>query len=597
MSNISRILILTNSIDMGGRETRLLEEMKVLTSKSQISLHLINLFNNKSKRATDLLSEYALITNYNLSSEVSDISIDFVMDTTARIISYCRLHNIQALYIHNSDIEALIGSFVAQQLEIPIFCTLHGKGMVFSNRLNPVLHFIFYYLIAPSISLLVTMSHSLKDIVIKYPFSKVVALPNLIDTEHFNSKKIEKNRNIGSDKWIIVSRLSVEKYVGIFKFIEYAYLSGIKGIDVAGDGVLTEFIKSEVKECDLVDYVTFLGEKTITSELLNQYTVVVGVGRVILEAIANQNLAFVIGTGSNELMSGLVNEKNISEVAYENFTGRNLKSLSYKDFQQQLELVGEIEVEKLRQYIVSNHSSTLLLENYTDHVENMEFRNNPLIADLYSSLSYFRSSISAPFYLKNSFISILENLVYSDFYTVNLERAFILMKDRLEEKFLYPNIHHQKKYHLKLNRPVLKGDNLLLRNGLIFQNEGTVFEISNYNYDINSKQSYIVFLHFYHQNIPEKESIENNDYGVLIQLTLYNLLTRSEVSSSSEVDYISHNQKLGFHRILYFSHDKLRDGVKLTLAPHIAITSIKISSLGIDSDINVDKLHVWTTYE
>jgi len=596
MSNISRILILTNSIDMGGRETRLLGEMKALTSKHQISLHLINIFNNKSQRATDLLSEYASITDYNLSSEVSDISIDFVMDTTARIISYCRLHSIQALYIHNSDIEALIGSFVAQQLKIPIFCTLHGKGMVFSNRLNPVLHFIFYYLIAPSLSLLVTMSDSLKDIVIKYPFSKVLTLPNLVDTEYFRPK-IEKNSKIGSDKWIIVSRLSVEKYVGIFKFIEYAYSSGIKGIEIAGDGVLTEFIKSEIKECGLDDYVTFLGEKAITSELLNQYVAVVGVGRVILEAIANQNLAFVIGTGGNELMSGFVNEKNISEVAYENFTGRNLKSLSYEDFQQQLDLVGEIEVEKLRQYIVSNHSNTLLLENYTDNVENIEFQNNPLIADLYSSLSHFRSSIPAPFYLKNSFISILENLVYSDFYTASLERAFILMKERLEKKFLYPNSHHQKKYHLKLNRPVLKGDSLLLRNDLSFQNEGTVFEISNYNYDIKSKQSYIVFLHFHHQNILEKESIENNKYGVLIQLTLYNLLTSSEVSSSSEVDYISHNQRLGFHRVLHFNYDKLRDGVKLILAPHIAITSIKISSLGTDSDINVDKLHIWTTYE
>lgn len=595
MANIGNLLILTNSIDMGGRETRLLGEMQSLKSRYYIDIHLINLFNNKSKRATDLLSEYALVTDYNLSSEVSNISIDFVMNTTARIISYCRLHDIQALYIHNSDIEALIGSFVAQQLRIPIFCTLHGKGMVFSNRLNPVLHFIFYHLIAPSLSLLITISHSLKDLVVKYPFSKVQSLPNSVDTDYF-TPKVDIDNEVGSDKWIIVSRLSVEKYVGIFKFIEYAYTSGIKGIDIVGDGVLAEFIKSEVKECGLDEYVTFLGEQTVNSELLDQYKVVAGVGRVILEAIANQSLAFIIGTGGNELMSGFVNEKNISEMAYENFTGRNLTFLDYESFQQQLELAKEIEVEKLRKYIVNNHSDNLLLENYTDYVANLEFQDNPLIADLYSSLGHFRSSISAPFYLKSSFINILENLVYSDFHTANLERAFILMKDRLEKKFLYPNNHHQKKYHLKLNRPVLKGDSLLLRNSLNFQEEGTVFKLTNYNHDVNSKQDYIVFLHFHHHNKLEKESTKDKKYGVLIQLNLYNLITLSEITSSLELDSISYNQRLGFHRILYFTYDKIRDGVKLRLASHIAIKSIKISSLAADLRIDIEKLHVWVTY-
>ncbi|MBF2718973.1 glycosyltransferase family 4 protein [Psychrobacter sp. NG254] len=593
MSDINTVLILTNSIDMGGRETRLLEEMKVLTSKSKISLHLINMFNNKSKRATELLSEYALITDYNLSSEVSDISIDFVIDTVARIVSYCHLHNIQALYIHNSDIEALIGSFVAQQLKIPIFCTLHGKGMVFSNRLNPVLHFIFYYLIAPSLSLLITMSYSLKDVIIKYPFSKVQVLPNLVDTEYFNCK-VNRDVDISIEKWVIVSRLSIEKYVGILKFIEYAYLSGIKGIDIVGDGTLTDFIKSEVMECGLDSYVTFLGERNVTSELLNQYAVVVGVGRVILEAIANQNLAFVIGTGGNEFMSGFVNEENISELAYENFTGRNLKSLDYEGFQQQLGLVGKIKVEKLRQFVVDNHSSTYLLEEYVNYIGDVEFQDNPLIADLYSSISHFRGAVSTPFYLRNSFISLLENLVCSDFYTTNLERAFILMKSRLENKFMYPNSNHQKKYHLKINRPVLKGDNLLLCNNLEFRKEGTIFKISNYNHDINSNKSYIVFLHFHHKNLIEKEK---EKYGVLIQLTLHNLLSCSKVIPSSEVNYISHNQKLGFHRILYFDYDNLRDGIKLILPSNIAITSIKISSLKTGLNINIDKLHVWTTYE
>jgi len=590
MSNIKHILILTNSIDMGGRETRLLEEMKVLTSKHQISLHLINMFNNKSERATNLLSEYALVTDYNLSSAVSDISIDFVMDTTAQIISYCRLHNIQALYIHNSDIEAMIGSFVAQQLKIPIFCTLHGKGMVFSNRLNPVLHFIFYHLIAPSISLLVTMSHSLHDIVVKYPFPKVLALPNLVDTEYF-SPNIE-NANKNSDKWIIVSRLSIEKYVGIFKFIEYAYKSGINGIDIAGDGILKEFIESEVKECGLEDYVTFLGEKTINGELLDQYKVVVGVGRVILEAIANQSLAFIIGTGGNEFMSGFVNEGNIAEVGYENFTGRNLKSLSYEDFKQQLEIFDEINVQKLRQYIIDNHSTVLLLDNYVPHLENLEFKDNLLISDLYSSMNHFRGSKFSPFYLKNSFIAILDNLIYSKFYSVDLEKPFLLMKSRLENKFSYPNNHHQKKYHLKLNRPVRKNDDLLLKNDLNFKNEGTIFNISEYNYDVCSKQSYIVFLHFHHQAI-----LETDKAGLIIQLTLYNLLTNSEITNKLEVDSIPYNQGLGFHRILYFSNDKLRDGVKLLLPPNVAIRSIKISSLDENLNVRVDKFHTWVTYE
>lgn len=592
MSNINEILILTNTIDMGGRETRLLDEMKVLKSEYDVEFHLINLFHNKSQRATDFLSKYAALTDYNLPSKVSEISVDLVIDTVSEIIHYCRRHNIQAIYIHNSDIEALIGTFAAQYLKVPIFCTLHGKGMVFSNRLNPVLHFVFYYLVAPSLSLLITMSHSLKDIMGKYPFKKVLALPNAVDCDYF----IPIKKNVEStvhERWLLISRLSIEKYLGVFKFIEYAYRSGIKGLDIVGDGNFRKYIESELKECGLEGYVNFLGEQTVNSELLNKYDVIAGVGRVILEAIATEKLAFVIGTGGNEYMSGFVNNTNISEVAHENFSGRNLKSLNYEEFRQQLETVKNIEVEKLRSYVIENNSHNLLKEKYTEYVCNLEFQNNPLIADLYSSLSYFRSSISEPFYLQNSFISILENLVYSEYYNADLERAFVLMRERLEKNFQYPNNNHQKSYHLKLNRPVLKGDALLTKENLTFKHSSTEFKISNYNYDINSKYFYIVFLHFHHKTLLE----ENKKYGVVIQIELYDLLRRSEIVCASDIESIVYSESLGFYRVLYFNHNNLRDGVRLRLAPHIAITSIRISSISSNIDIDVDKLHVWLTYE
>lgn len=583
MTEIRQLLIITNTIDMGGRETRLLGEMAALKSQ-YINVHFINLFANRSKRATNLLNQFTQVIDYHLSGDVADISVAFIMNTTARIIEYCRKHHIEAIYIHNSDIEALIGALVAQQLKLPIFCTLHDKGMVYSNRLNPVLHFIFYQLILPSLSIVITMSYSLGDIVRRYAPNNLLVIPNLVNTEFFSPKVLSKNNK----RLLIVSRLNIVKYKGVLDCIDYAYRLGIEHIDIAGDGIWAEHVKTEVETSGLSDYINFLGERDDIAELMLNYHIVAGVDRVILEAIASEKPALMIDSNG---IAGFITEDNIQDAAYRNFSGRNLAKLSFDELSVQYAKLDNLPLKELRKYVEQHHSEVLWSQYTNAYLSKLHFIDNPIIADLYAVLGHFSNALKPPFYQSQDFISLLEDIISSHYYKDSLGRAFTQMQQRNKDKFQYPNINHHTKFFLKTNKPVLPKHTLVTLEACHLDTTEYTLALPSYNLDIWCEKFYTLFAHFY---LSYKMEIILGKQQIIISFELYDLVHHTSIICSEDVSRINYIVDKGFYRLIPITEKSERIGVQVELKANIQVSEIKLrTNLG---QLSFDKIHLWVNF-
>ena len=198
---------------------------------------------------------------------------------------------------------------------------------------------------------------------------KYILKKNSINFDLYKTnKKVEK-----VEKFMLISRIAIEKEIsiknGIDFFIDYASTvnNSELSLDVWGDGPQIEEIQRYVAEKNINSYsINFKGATNNVSKVMDNYDIVIGIGRCILEALALKKLAIISG---NEEIKFMINKENILEAIEKNFAGKTLPK------EEQQNIISKII--KLR----SEDINRIVEENYETIKENLNIKNNVYVIE------------------------------------------------------------------------------------------------------------------------------------------------------------------------------------------------------------------------
>lgn len=177
---------------------------------------------------------------------------------------------------------------------------------------------------------------------------KVIILHNSINLDVYKSENKENKK----EKFVLISRLSQEKLESIKNGVEIfeKYDCKNKKMTIVGDGDKREELEQYVNLKKDRNKIKFVGACTNVKEIINQNDIVLGVDRVILEAIAMKKIPVLIGYSEPKQ---IITKENIKIEADEGFSGENLKSTSIEELAKQIK-EKTIDLEENYNYVKEN---------------------------------------------------------------------------------------------------------------------------------------------------------------------------------------------------------------------------------------------------
>lgn len=178
--------------------------------------------------------------------------------------------------------------------------------------------------------------------------NKLQVFFNSIDLNLYKSTEKENKK----EKWVVISRLSNEKEQSIKNAIDIFnyYDNANKTLTIVGDGKKKEELEEYVREKESKDKITFVGARNDVKDIIDENDVVLGLDRVILEALAMKKIAVLIGYDKPKQ---IITKNNIEIEANEGFCGASLASLSIHEIARKVK-IDNINTEENYQYVKEN---------------------------------------------------------------------------------------------------------------------------------------------------------------------------------------------------------------------------------------------------
>ena len=405
---------------LGGIETRWIDEFKYL-QKNSFKVHVaVPKVSYKAHIGKTLSPDNIILIDSNKIERAANF-----LALVHEMIQVIRANEIDIVSIHMQDLYALASLIAAQQCKIPTISTIHGTLDIYRK---PIERLLVQNFASTSYSLLITVSktiNNLKDF--SHPNS--IIIPNLIDFNKFKPQALALN----DSKWLIVSRVSEEKYSSILRFIEAADYCSIQAVDIAGGGNTAE-LSRKLSSLSLNIDVSFLGEVTDIHSVIPSYSGIAGMGRSAIEGLACKKPVCII-SGDGRLL-GLVNKSNISSLASFNFNGSGLNSINNDEFKRQL--IDNTLDEREEIYTIIQKSLTV--NNWNKYIKlygDLKFIENSALESLYHKISYFANTLRKPFFEDELF----QHLFYETLieYKMNdIKELWDYYEDSIGLSFEYP---------------------------------------------------------------------------------------------------------------------------------------------------------------
>ncbi|MDQ7010098.1 MAG: hypothetical protein Q9M94_07465, partial [Candidatus Gracilibacteria bacterium] len=306
---MKKILIRIESYEksgLGGMETRI----KDFISKKNINYNFVILSNRK---LDSLFNKKCIFQNYN---SIKGIFKDII---TFRDYSIIESNG------HRDNLISIINYLLFLPFykikNIKLFIVVHGIiGLKGNKGIQKIIYnFIFFIGIIISNKIIVVSQETklfIKDKFILFNKSlnkKIIIVPNYIKiTKKYHKNSIEK---IG--KALLVSRIEKTKLNGIIESIKFCNKYKIK-LDIYGGGEEKSKLEKQYSN------IYFYGEVKNTDIKYDEYDIILGMGRSILEGLSKNLVGVLIGY--NEIICD-VNIKNIDKIKISNFSGRGIKKI------------------------------------------------------------------------------------------------------------------------------------------------------------------------------------------------------------------------------------------------------------------------------
>lgn len=405
---------------LGGIETRWIDEFKYL-QKNSFKVHVaVPKVSYKAHIGKTLSPDNIILIDSNKIERAVNF-LALVHEITQAI----KLYKIDIISVHMQDLFALAAVIAAQRCKIPVISTIHGTPDIYRIPLHRLL---IQNLASKSYSLAITVSGAFRYLLPQNDLKKHT-IPNLIDFNKFNDNEYIPDYN----KWLLVSRISPEKYPSIIRFIEAASISGISEIDIAGGGISKD-LKHTVNKLDLNVKVNFLGEIKEVYSHIPKYYGVAGMGRAAIEGLACKRPVCIVSIDGS--LIGLATESNLETLIEFNFTGRGLVPISNEHFQKQLKAYKKHDSELIHSKLIES----LDIENWNKYIklyDDLNFIENSALEALYHKICYFANTLRKPFFEDELF----QHLFYETLieYKMNdIKELWDYYEDSIGLSFEYP---------------------------------------------------------------------------------------------------------------------------------------------------------------
>lgn len=150
---------------------------------------------------------------------------------------------------------------------------------------------------------------------------KFEVLKNSINLNEYKSN----NDEIKKEKWVLISRLSNDKLQSVKNGIDLfdIYNNPNKTLTIVGSGEKKEELEEYAKGKINKDKIKFVGASNNVKDIIDANDIVLGLDRVMLEAVAMKKIAVLIGYDNPKQV---ITTKNIELEANEGFCGESLES-------------------------------------------------------------------------------------------------------------------------------------------------------------------------------------------------------------------------------------------------------------------------------
>ncbi|MEG0025698.1 MAG: glycosyltransferase [Bacilli bacterium] len=358
-----KVLVVSENFLNGGLERQIINQYNNLNSK----VSFIYAFQKYEK--SNCIKEWTI---YKLEE---GSSINSLINNCEKLIKIINKEKIDVIHVHPM-LTLFPALFASQITKIPIAYTVHGLGSINAYRaINFKILFRYFLNNCNPLVITVDKNHD-KVLAHNYLVNNIIYIPNSIDIKLFSDVKLVKNH-----KWMLLSRLDIDKKVEILKILELIKKAKIK-IDIVGSGNCEQEIRQKVIDLKLQDKVKFLGyQSDIPNTMNNGYNGIIGIGQVVLEGLSANLPVLLMGY---EKITGLMDANIFNQIKNVNFNNRFIKS-NFKI--EDLENINtNLETYQFNKSILNEFTGENVWNKYYNQLCQLEFYNCDQITNIYDDI-------------------------------------------------------------------------------------------------------------------------------------------------------------------------------------------------------------------
>ena len=360
-----KILVISESFIAGGLERQIITQNQTL-KKVEFIYAFCNYKENEFLKNNKV---YKLNNDYTVKSFIKNV------DTLVDIIKKEKID-----YIHVHPFYTLFYALFAASLTKTPFCyTVHGFGSInFPYQINDII--LLKYILNTIKCNIFSVSNLYKESIEEtFDRNNIIHIPNSIDTSLYKECKYLNNK-----KWLLISRLDIDKTEEITILINNMEKLGIEQLDIIGDGTETKNLKNISKG----KKVNFIGFKNNVNEVIqNGYNGIIGLGQVVLEGLVSNIPTLLIGYGR---ITGLVDKEKYDNIKNYNFVNRYIEDDSLDVISKEIsKLDKNINKYKLREYAINDFDSKLVYKEYYNVIKQETIFNNYDIEKTYKEIKEY----------------------------------------------------------------------------------------------------------------------------------------------------------------------------------------------------------------
>ena len=315
------VLIISEKFCKGGLETQIYTQF-CYTDKNKNNL--VFAFGNYDSEL-----EFTGAKVYSGLQFKQDLNIEEFCNLVEELVNIIKGNNIEVIHVH-PFYSLFPAIFAAKITKIPIVYTFHGNASItFPITINETI--LLKSALENELCRIFCVSEMGENSV-NYNIieKKTIFFPNVVDQKLFRKHTVIDNK-----KWAIVSRLDEGKIEPIKKLIQNFDKIDMEEICIYGEGELKGYLEELVKENKIEDKINFMGHHgNLQQELDGKYNGVMGLGRVIVEAMSMEYPIILIGYNK---ISGVIDKNVYDRIKTKNFINNFEQEISIEELNKQLQ--------------------------------------------------------------------------------------------------------------------------------------------------------------------------------------------------------------------------------------------------------------------